>query len=260
MKDTPKIQKKRLCLIDEYRGLVVLNMIAYHAIWDLVYMFGVKWQWYRSEIGFFWQQWICWSFILVSGFCWQMGKQHLKRGLLVYGAGALVSLVTIVVMPESKVMFGVLTFLGSAMILMIPFDLLCRKVPSVLGAAISFLLFLFTYSVNDGYLGFGGKELILLPDAWYANSFTTYLGFMETGFFSTDYFSLLPWFFLFVTGYFCYGVIFYRKPKCGIENCPLVVFLQKSFCPVLGWIGRNALIIYMLHQPVIYFIISLYFI
>ena len=248
----------RLHLIDEYRGFVVLNMIAYHAIWDLVYMFGADWQWYKSDAGFVWQQWICWSFILVSGFCWQMGKQPLKRGLLVYAGGMVISLVTILLMPQSRVVFGILTFLGSAMILMITLDLFCRKIHPVVGGMSSFFLFLFTYPVNRGYLGFGDEKIIQLPQEWYANGFTTYLGFDEPYFYSTDYFSIFPWIFLFLTGYFCYGVVFHRNPKCGIENCPLVLGLQKSICPPLGWIGRHALFIYMLHQPVIYAVLSIW--
>lgn len=244
--------KTRLHLIDEYRGFVLINMIAYHAIWDLVYIFGVNWQWYKSDIGFYWQQWICWSFILVSGFCWQMGKHPLRRGLIVYAGGVVISMVTLIAMPSSKVMFGILTLLGSSMILMIPLDALCKKIQPVIGAVISFLLFLFSYPVNRGYLGFGETRVVELPVEWYVNGFTTYLGFDEAGFYSTDYFSIFPWFFLFVTGYFFYGIVFYRKLKCGIENCPLVLFLQKSFCPMLGWFGKRSLIIYMLHQPVVY--------
>lgn len=253
-----KNRKMRLHLIDEYRGLVVMNMIAYHAIWDLVYMFGVNWQWYKSDIGFVWQQWICWSFILISGFCWQMGRHPFKRGLLVYAGGVVISVVTFLFMPESRVMFGILTLLGSSMILMIPLDLVCKKKQPIVGAIVSFMLFLFTYPVNRGYFGFGEQKLITLPEEWYANGFTTYLGFDELGFDSTDYFSILPWFFLFVTGYFCYGIVFKRKLVSGIENNPLMVCFQKSICPPLGWIGKHALVIYMLHQPVIYVVLCMW--
>lgn len=257
-----KIEKPRLHLIDEYRGFVVLNMIAYHAIWDLVYMFGVNWQWYKSDVGFVWQQWICWSFILVSGFCWKMGKKPLRRGLMLYGAGVIISLVTIMVMPSSKVLFGVLTLLGSSMILMIPMDLICRRISPIVGVMVSFALFLFTYPVNRGYFGFGKQKLISLPQEWYANGFTTYLGFMEKGFFSTDYFSLIPWFFLFMTGYFLYTLLFKRNVcrdevgQISVNNSSIIKALESSICPQLGWIGKHALIIYMLHQPVIYGLLS----
>jgi len=262
MRMMPEVKKERLCLIDEYRGFVVLNMIAYHAIWDLVYMFGVNMQWYKSQAGHIWQQWICWSFILVSGFCWKMGRQPLKRGLLVYGGGVVISLVTILVMPSSKVLFGVLTLLGSCMILMIPFDLIFQNVNAWVGLTSSFFLFLFTYSVNRGYFGFGTQKVIVLPEEWYANGFTTYLGFMEKGFFSTDYFSIIPWFFLFVTGYFIYRILFYKK-WTDISIVDTVRFrmtqiLKASVCPPLGWIGKHAFIIYMLHQPAIYVVLSIW--
>ncbi len=250
--------KKRLHLIDEYRGFVVINMIIYHAIWDLVYMFGVDWQWYRSDMTFIWQQWGCWSFILVSGFCWQMSKKPLKRGLMVFAGGVVVSLVTIIFMPSSQVMFGVLTFLGSAMLLMIPIDLVCKKINTALGGMLSFALFAFTYSLNRGYVGFFKVELLELPREWYANLFTTYLGLPEAGFYSTDYFSLLPWLFLYITGYFFYNIVFGAKSKEKKENGSVIRILQKSVCPPLGWVGRKSFIIYLLHQPVTYAILTIW--
>ena len=52
--------------LDTLRGMTLLSMIAYHASWDLVYMFGVHWPWYRSFAAYVWQQSICWSFIAPS--------------------------------------------------------------------------------------------------------------------------------------------------------------------------------------------------
>lgn len=59
---------QRYALIDGIRGLAIVNMILYHAIWDLVYLYGFDWQWYLGPVGTLWQQAICWTFILVSGF------------------------------------------------------------------------------------------------------------------------------------------------------------------------------------------------
>jgi len=62
--------KKRLHLLDAFRGFLMLNMIAYHGMWNLVYLFGVKAGWYAGTPKYLWQQFICWSFITLSGFCW----------------------------------------------------------------------------------------------------------------------------------------------------------------------------------------------
>ena len=104
-------EKTRLHLLDALRGFLLLHMIAFHGMWNLVYLFGVKAQWYSGTTKYLWQQFICWSFILLSGFCWNFSRNHLRRGLLVFGGGALVSAVTFVAMPENLVFCGVLTLL-----------------------------------------------------------------------------------------------------------------------------------------------------
>ncbi len=255
METTEIVKKNRLFLLDEYRGFVLINMIAYHAIWDWVYIFEHNWKWFRSDIAFIWQQTICWSFILLSGFCWQMGKQALKRGLQVFGAGIVITLATLIFMPDSRVLFGVLTLIGSSMLLMLPCDKVFRKIDPYLGTAASFLLFLFAYPVNDGYLGIGKVEMVVLPEELYSNMLSTYLGFPEPGFWSTDYFSIFPWFFLYATGYFLYRAYSSLKTSKLGEN--IAVFLSSSICPPFGWIGRHSLIIYMLHQPIVYGVLYL---
>lgn len=42
---------QRYALIDGIRGLAIVNMILYHAIWDLVYLYGFDWQWYLGPVG-----------------------------------------------------------------------------------------------------------------------------------------------------------------------------------------------------------------
>lgn len=256
MEITEKKKRPRLYLIDEYRGFWIANMIIYHGIWDLVYIFGCDWQWFRSDFAFVWQQWGCWSFIFISGFCWQMSRQNLKRGVQVFGAGLIITLATVLFMPDSRVLFGVLTLLGSSMLLMIPCNKVFQRINPWIGAVASFLVFLFVYPVNDGYFGFGGVEMLTLPRELYSSWIGSYLGFTEPGFWSTDYFSILPWFFMYLVGYFTYSVVF--KGKEGRGKALTKRVMEKSICPPLGWIGRNSLIIYMLHQPVIYGILILW--
>ena len=240
--DTEK--RVRYHLLDGIRGIVLVSMIAYHFSWNMVYMYGAKWSWYRSTGAYIWQQSICWTFIILSGFCWSMGKQPLKRGLMVFGGGLLVTAVTIAVMPQNRVVFGVLTCIGSCMLLLIPFDKILRKIPTEAGAAISFALFILTRNVNRGVLGFEAWKWLALPRALYQNLLTAYIGMPPASFFSTDYFSLFPWFFLFVTGYFLYKI-------CKKYDLLRWEFLQVRI-PVVDYLGKRSLLVYLLHQPIIY--------
>ena len=143
------------------------------------------------------------------------------------------------------VVFGVLTFLGSAMLLTGVLEPLLKKIPPAAGLAVSAVLFALTYHLDERWLGFGGLRLAL-PDAWYANYFTAFFGFLPFDFYSTDYFALLPWLFLFWAGYFLHGVV----GRARMEP------LRRSVCPALGWMGRHSLLLYLLHQPVIYGVLS----
>ena len=107
----------RYRLLDELRGLDLISMMLYHGMWDVVFLFGVAQKWYTGRPGFVWQQSICWVFILLSGFCLPLGHHPFRRGAVVFGAGALVTAVTLLFLPEDVVWFGVLTLLGSSMLL-----------------------------------------------------------------------------------------------------------------------------------------------
>ena len=242
MNDAAKTTGPRYALLDELRGLALISMIGYHAMWDLVYMFGLYAPWYGGTPGFLWQQATSWAFILLSGFCLGLGHHPVRRGLIVFGGGALVTLVTLIAMPQDLVLFGVLTFLGSAMILTGLARPLLEKLPAWAGLAGSVLLFVVTRQVNSGFLGFGGWVIAWLPGTLYRNLLTAFLGFPAPGFFSTDYFSLIPWLFLFWAGYFL-------QKLAGRERMEP---LRRSVCPPLGWLGRHSLLLYLLHQPVIY--------
>lgn len=241
---------KRYSLLDNIRGICLINMILYHAIWDIVYIYGVKMPWYESAGAHIWQQCICWTFILLSGFCWPFSRNNLKRGLLVFACSAIISLVTLIFMPDSKILFGVLSLIGTAMLLMIPLDKLYRKVNSFIGMFICFVLFLFTRNINDGSLGFFGRKLIDLPEVLYSNMFTAYLGFPYNDFSSSDYFPILPWIFLYQTGYFLHQIFVKQN---WMEKIPDI-----SFKP-LAWLGKHSLYVYMAHQPVVYAVLWLWF-
>lgn len=236
---------KRYALIDSLRGIAVFSMVIYHFVWDLKYIAGIRWGSSASVYNFLWQQSICWTFILISGFCYFLSKHPLKNAVIALLGGVAVTLVTLVATPDSAIYFGVLIFHGSAMLLLLPIRKFLYKTPPTLGFALSFLLFILCYDINDGSLAFG---LIQLPDALYKNMFTTFIGFPHRSFSSADYFSFLPWIFLFISGFFLCSLI------KRLKTSPKFLYFK---IPVFEWIGRRALIIYLAHQPILYAITML---
>lgn len=237
----------RYSLLDNLRGLTLISMVMYHTVWDMVYIFENDWDWFKGNQSYIWQQSICWCFILLSGFCWSFGRKKWKRGLTVFGAGALISLVTIIVMPENRVVFGVLTLLGSSMLLMIPLEKVLRKVNPYIGLVCTFFLFLYVKDISYGHLGWKEFGYIRLPQEWYCNLFSAYWGLPADEFFSSDYFGIFPWLFLFVTGYFVFR-IFERNRWMDV--------LKVGGIKPLEVLGKNSLLVYMVHQPLVYGVLT----
>ncbi len=243
---------KRLTWLDALRGLTVLSMILYHGTWNAVYLYGASLPWYEGLPGYLWQQSICWTFILVAGFCSQIGRHRLKRGLLISACGLLVTVATTLYSPVTKILFGVLTFHGAAVLLSIPLEKPLKKIPPAIGLASSALLFLLTRNAGSGCWGFEGLALGRVPAAFYQDNLTAFLGFPGPGFYSADYFPLIPWIFLFFCGFFLYGLLKTAAGNEPIASLPAIRRLEAHQAPkVLQFIGRHALIFYLLHQPVL---------
>lgn len=283
----------RLETLDLIRGMTILSMVLYHGMWDLLYLsrFGAEAGgariWYEGIGGHLWQQSICRSFILLAGFCVPLSRHVFHRGLLVSACGILVSAVTVFAMYEERVLFGVLTFHGAAMLLagagqqikgslikgplvkgsLIKGSLIKGQlsgwrttdepagglIKPAAGALVCSLLFHMTRWVNRGYLQLGPVFRLALPAVLYkregaAGWILTAAGFPMKGFFSTDYFSLLPWVFLFQAG-FCLC----RLMENGDVFSKPVFHLR---LPLLNRIGQHSLLIYLLHQPLLYLLVS----
>ena len=176
-------------------------------------------------------------------------------------AGALVMLVTNLVLPEDRVLFGVLTLIGSCMLIMIPVRAVSGNGSGQVGIKLLIFaaLFIFCRDINSGVVGTGLLHRILpviphitaaLPETLYRNLFTAYLGFPPPSFYSTDYFSLIPWAFLYLCGY--------ELHRIAREKGVLASQVFKKEIRPLSFLGRNSLTIYLLHQPVLYGLVLLY--
>lgn len=105
-----RTKTNRMWLPDALRGLALLNMLVYHGMYDWVYVFGHASRWYDiwAPGCHVWQQYICWSFIVLSGFSFPLARKPVKNGLLVAGCAAVLTAVTAVFMPSEAIWFGVL--------------------------------------------------------------------------------------------------------------------------------------------------------
>ncbi len=164
-----RTKTSRMWLPDALRGLALLNMLAYHAMYDWVYVFGHESSWYNiwAPGCHVWQQYICWSFILLSGFSFPLAKRPAKNGLIVAGCAAVLTFVTAVFMPSEAIWFGVLHLNAAAVLLTCLVYPLLQRLPAGAGLAASAALFVLTNQLPEGYLGFENWRLCAVPAGLY---------------------------------------------------------------------------------------------
>jgi uncharacterized membrane protein len=232
--------KSRIWELDALRGLCILGVIAVHLVYDVTVLYRLV-VWTPPALFQFIQRWGGVLFLLISGICVTLGRRPVKRGLLVFCCGLIVTAVTagMYLLNLSGrgiiIYFGVLHCLGICMLLWPVFSKLPPWALGLLGAAIAALGLYFMHGmrVDSPYL---------FP-----------LGLMRRDFISSDYFPILPNLGYFLIGA-CLGKTVYAKketllPKANQKNIFIRFFL---------WCGKMSLPIYLMHQPLIAGIVGLF--
>ena len=217
---------KRFDILDAWRSLAIVLMLVYHFLFDLL-LFGVitRQQMFCTPLNIM-QKFICCSFILLAGASARFSRSNLRHGLIVVAAGIIVAIGGAI--GGQIIRFGVLQLLGWSMILYHFAGKLLKKVP-------------------DFVVATAGGVLFFLSDQW-TNTVVSAkwlypFGFMYSGFSSADYFPLLPWFFLFLIGTALGGwCLKHRDSRILTARLPAP----------LTFLGRHSLIVYLIHQPVLY--------
>ena len=240
----------RIFLLDELRGLLICNVVAYHTLYDLVYLFGVKLMWFRTEGAYWWQQWMSGSLIFLAGISCLLTRSNLRRGVKTLLLGLALTLATALVMPGERILFGILHFMGCAMLLFAALRPLLDKIPPRVGLWVCLGLFVLTKNIYYGNVGIPYLWEVAVPEVFYSSRLLFPIGLPHPTFASSDYFPLIPWAFLFLAGSF----LGRRIPAGRVPD-----FARKSRLPLLGWLGRHTLGIYLVHQPVIFALLSLLF-
>lgn len=240
---------KRIHLMDELRGFAVFCMVFYHGFYTLAFLMGQSWgEWlYRFFMPA--EPWFAGLFIFIAGISSNLTHSNLVRGVKLLGVALLVTLATAIAVPDELIVFGILHFLSVCMIAFGLLQLLRRRLgrteeppfrlwPVVVCA----VLFIVTRYLASGYLQIPFVLRVFLPSGWY-QAWLAPLGLPGPGFSSADYFPLLPWCFVFAA-----GTVVARLAKAG----KFPAWTYPSRVPFFSFLGRHALLIYVLHQPVIY--------
>lgn len=228
----------RIWELDALRGLCILGMVAVHAVFDAVELFGLL-SWEYPPIFLLVKNWGSVVFLLLSGISATLGRHSVRRGLIVLGCGMVITAVTVagavlgLVDGGMTIVFGILHCLGFCMLLWHFFRRLPGWALAVAGAV----------AVAAGW----GIASVTVPFLWLIP-----LGLTPAGFASADYFPLLPnlgWFLLGAAlGKKLYAEKRTRFPEGGASR--ISVLFQAC--------GRHSLTIYMLHQPVILAVLALF--
>lgn len=226
--------------IDLLRGVAIIMMIVYHIIYDLNYFNIVKIE-MKSPLVLLFLYPIGTLFLLLVGISLTLSYSRVKerftkrelrikfllRGLKIFGLGLVITLVSWLVVPEAFIVFGILHCIGICIILAFPFLHLQSKNLPIGVVLIGIGVYLKTLTFNFYWL--------------------VWLGFIPVGFFSIDYFPLLPWFGVVLIGIFV-GSMLYPNHERSFKLKDLSNYLPVRF---LGFLGRHSLVIYLIHQPII---------
>lgn len=223
----------RLPIIDAARGVAVLAMIAYHFSWDLRY-FGYIAADVEGAL-----PWRIFAHATAGAFLFLVGvglvlstrrglnwKRYLRRLGVIAAAAAAITAVTWFIFPDSYIFFGVLHHIAVASVLGLLF--LRMPVAFVVGATLASFL-----------------APVLLAAPLFDTPALMWLG-LGTYFPRTnDYVPLFPWFGAVLAGIATTRLwLLYGPRDLPVANARLP--------SALLWAGRHSLLIYLLHQPLLF--------
>ena len=210
----------RIDELDSLRATALVMMLISNFVSDLNYfglmvvVKGDQWWWLARITAFLFVSISGISYFLAHQKEYDFSKTFNRTKRLIFWA-FMITLITYIFAPSAYVRFGVLHLLALASIIAFP---LARKPLYALGI---------------------GLILLIIPLS--SNSNFVWFGLQETGTFAVDYFPLNPWLGIFFISLAISSKIYSAgKPLLNIK------------WPVRWlWFGRNTLIIYVVHQPIL---------
>lgn len=231
----------RVHVFDVVRGFSVISMVGFHLCYDLKFISRVSLSWFAPPLQDIWRASISWAFVLVAGCMFAWSRDNLKRSFRYLLAALLIYVVTTIAAVDVPISFGVIYCMGACTLTTYVLDALGFRPRGYAAALALFAVFILLLDISWGRIGIGPLRMPV-PSALYSTPWLSWLGFPGPRFASGDYYPLLPYLLL----YLC-GSSLGRLWK--VEGLPQP--LQAISCAPLEAVGRHALPIYFLHQPVL---------
>ena len=241
------LESNRFWEIDFFRGIAIILMIFYHIFFDIYFFDLVNFDIHTLSFELFLYP-IGTIFLLLVGISLtlsynrskievskkQLIKKFFLRGFKVFLLGLIITIVTFFILGDRFIIFGVLHCIGLSIIFSIPF---------------------IRYRFSNLFLGlifvlFG----IILKNYTFDFSYLLVFGFRPVNFSTVDFFPIFPWFGVVLIG-ISLGNFLYPSYKRRFNIPDLSNFKPVKF---LGFLGKNSLLIYFLHQPIIVGFICLF--
>ena len=229
--------------IDLLRTLAIMLMIVYHAAYDLSIFYG--WDIPVQEGAWKILARIAASlFLLLVGISFTLSYRRRfpgrvsplsapvlytygLRGLRILLLGMILTVGSYLFDPATFIRFGILHCIGITTLLL-PFAMPLEERAALLGIGVILL--------GRMFAGMHAESEVFVA-----------LNILPAGFSSIDFYPLVPWSGVVLIG-MSIGHVLYRDPA---SQRRLASLDRSKLARVLAWPGRNALLLYFLHQPVI---------
>ncbi|MDR1693007.1 MAG: DUF1624 domain-containing protein [Oscillospiraceae bacterium] len=229
--ETQSASPRRIQFLDALRGFSIILVVAYHLGYDLVWRgFIPEGALYNPVLGVL-QNIFSGLFILLAGISSRFSRNNLKRGLILLACAAAVTLVSFLVLPDPELSWQAVTGAYE------PAEDEVLAAPVLFGILHLLASCVLLYALLE-------KLRVAAPFVLLAAFLLPFFGVTEFPVIRTaDYFPIVPWGFLFFLGVWLGG---------PIRDGAFPKRFYTAQIPVFPAIGRHTLLIYLLHQPVLY--------